>query len=98
MENKKYIKNIKTTKFLGKGMFGSVFLAKDRKDKKKKYALKIEHILPKDIKRNFRSPLWREIDFAKFMGKKYPLHFMKLYTYKIQKCDYQHDIKNKLQA
>ena len=43
--------------------------------------------MPLDVKESLQSPIWREIYFAKILGKKYPQHFMKLYDYKIDdKC------------
>jgi len=87
------IENIKNTnKFLGKGMNGSVYLVKDSKNNN--YALKIQQIMPKDLKKDFSSLMWREIDFATNMAKKYPDHFMQLYDYKFdEKCNYQHSLE-----
>jgi serine/threonine protein kinase len=65
---------------LGHGMIGTIYLVK--KDGKK-YALKIEHILEKDVKKNLSSRLWREIEFAERMGTQYPDQFMKIYEHDI---------------
>lgn len=75
------IDNIKIIKTIGKGMHGTIYLVKDNKNNK--YALKIEPVFKKDIKKSLSSPIWREIEFAKTMSKKYPNHFTKLYDYKI---------------
>jgi serine/threonine protein kinase len=65
---------------LGRGMVGTTYLVII---KKKYYALKIEHVHKKHIKKSLSSPIWREIEFARNMSKKYPDHFMKLYDYDI---------------
>ena len=75
------IDDIRIGKKLGFGMVGTTYLAKDKDNNK--YALKIEHVLPKDIKKSLASAIWREIEFANTMGKKYPDQFMKVYDYKI---------------
>ena len=82
-------------KEIGNGMFGTVY--KIKKDNKY-YAMKIEHILETDLKKNLESPQWREIDFATKMNSKYPYQFIKLYDYEfIEDCDhiqkYSVDIK-----
>jgi hypothetical protein len=73
------IDNLKINKKLGAGMLGTVYLATD--ENKNKYALKIEHILKKDLEKDTSSKIWREILFIKEMSK-IPNHFMKLYDYK----------------
>jgi hypothetical protein len=75
------IDDIKVGKELGHGMIGTTYLATDKKGNK--YALKIEHILQKDIKYSLKSPIWRELEFANNMGKKYPDQFMVIYDHKI---------------
>jgi hypothetical protein len=74
-------------KEIGNGMFGTVY--KIKKDNKY-YAMKIEHILETDLKKNLESPQWREIDFATKMNSKYPYQFIKLYDYEfIEDCDHK---------
>lgn len=90
------IDECKIIKKLGSGMFGTTYLVTY---KNKKYALKIEHILETDVKKNMSSPTWREINFANTMGKKYPNHFLTLFDYDIiDTCEhtqkYSMDIKN----
>ncbi len=85
------IDDCKITKKLGQGMFGTVYEVKC-KNTNKKFALKVEHILPTDVKKNFGSVFWREIEFANTMGKLYPDHFMKLYDYDIvDKCTHKQE-------
>ena len=74
------INKFKIIKELGHGMIGTVFLAKY---KKKKYALKIEHILEEDRKQSSSSQIWREIFFSTKFANKYPEQFIKLYSYDI---------------
>jgi len=79
------IEDYKIIKELGSGMFGTVYLVeKDGIE----YALKIEHILEKDLKKDLSSPLWREIEFLNNFTKKYPDQFIQLV---------EHDIVNKCQ-
>ncbi len=78
----------KTNKVLGKGMSGTVYLVKDNKNNK--YALKIQKIMPKDVKESLSTLTWREIYYASILGKKYPKHFIKLYDYQIsEKCKHK---------
>lgn len=73
---------------LGRGMNGTVYLAKD--DKNNKFGVKIQQIMPEDVKKSLSSQVWREIEFASILGKKYPDHFMKIYDYKIdEKCNHK---------
>lgn len=73
-------------KELGRGMFGTVY---EIKKDNKYYAMKIEHILETDIKKDLKSPQWREIDFITKMNSKYPDQFIKLYKYEfIEDCDH----------
>lgn len=76
------IDTYKIKKELGHGVFGIVYLA-IKNDKK--YALKIEHILKKDIKKDTRTVIWREIDFAEKFASKYPNQFIQLIDYDIIK-------------
>jgi serine/threonine protein kinase len=50
---------------LGAGMIGTTYLAKY---KGKNYALKIQHILPDERKKSFKSDLWREYDFYGYIN------------------------------
>lgn len=59
-----YLDNIKIIKSLGKGMHGTIYLVKNI-DTKTKYAMKAEKVFKKDIKKSFKSVLWREI--ARFL-------------------------------
>jgi RIO-like serine/threonine protein kinase len=66
--------NIKiTNKILGIGMNGTVYLAKDSNNNK--YALKIQKIFPKEVKKDLSQRLWREIYFADNLSRKYPDQF-----------------------
>lgn len=58
--------DVKILKKLGAGVFGTTYLAKYENEQ---YALKIQHILKKDIKKSFKSALWREIDLFKYIDK-----------------------------
>lgn len=51
---------------LGAGMIGTSYLAKYNG---KNYALKIQHILPEQRKKSFKSELWREYDFYGYINK-----------------------------
>jgi serine/threonine protein kinase len=76
-------------KELGYGMIGTIYLVK--KDGKK-YVMKIEKIDKKDIRKNLKSYVWREIDFAEKVANLYPDQFMQLIEYDIiPKC--KHDQK-----
>lgn len=82
------IDTVKQGKKIGQGIFGSVYLAKGKNGNS--YAIKIEHILETEIKQNYKYNFWREVEFANTMNELYPLHFMKLYDYKIDpKCTYK---------
>ena len=79
----------KTKKILGKGMNGIVYLATDNNNNQ--YALKIQQIMPNNLKKDFSSLMWREIYFANVMNKKYPNHFMQLFDYNFdENCNYHH--------
>ena len=59
----------------------------------KKYVIKRQKLLPKEVKYNTKYQFWREIDFNKFVNKlpkNQKLHFMEIFDYKINKCDYKH--------
>ena len=81
----------KILKILGKGFLGIVFLIENKKDKKK-YVLKRQKILKKNIIKNFKYEIWREIDFSEFVNtlpKNKIKFFMKMYEYKIlDNCEY----------
>jgi serine/threonine protein kinase len=70
--------NIKIIKKLGIGFSGTTYLVLY---KKKKYALKIQHIFDTNIK-NKKSDLWNEINFIKYVNK-YPITFRHTYDYNI---------------
>lgn len=89
------ISNLKVIRELGHGMIGTVYLVKDKNNKK--YALKIEHILSTDANKNMKNSTWREIDFSERCGNKYPEFFMKLYTYDIiNQCTHKQKYSRKL--
>ena len=79
--------DIKIIRKLGTGMFGSVY---EVVYNNKKYALKIQHILPKDKIKNFNNDIWREFDVYNYINtldEDDQLFFTKLYSYKIyNKC------------
>ena len=86
-EPKTEFNDMKVIKKLGTGMFGSVYKVIYNN---KKYALKIQHILPKDKVKNFNNSLWREFDVYNYintLNKDDQLFFTRLYSYKIyNKC------------
>ena len=83
------MKNYKIVKKIKSGGQGSVYKIKY---KNTIYALKIEKILENEIKKNYKSIYWREIEFAKTMATKYPDFFMKLYNYDmITDCNFTLD-------
>ena len=88
-----YMKNIKIIKELGKGMHASVYLVEDIITKNK-YAMKVEQVYKKDLTEDFKSVIWREIDFAKTMSEKYPQQFMKIYKNENKKCNYVHELSS----
>jgi hypothetical protein len=89
-----YLYGIKIIKTIGKGMHGSVYLVEDTKTNKQ-YAMKVEPVFKKHIKKSTKSPIWREIEFAKTISSKYPNQFMKIYRYENKKCKYIHKINEK---
>lgn len=85
------IENYKIIKELGHGMFGTVYMIQhtNLKNKNSNYALKIEHIEKKDLKLNKKSEVWREINFYKNFGFKYPDQFVNLIEYDfINDCEH----------
>jgi serine/threonine protein kinase len=82
--------NIKIIKKLGAGTFGTTYLCEYKNNK---YALKIEHILEKDKKKDFNNQLWREIDvynYIDMMPKADQLFFTKMHAYEIfDDCKHQ---------
>jgi len=76
----KYLSNYQIIKELGYGMFATVYLIKNLKNKKK-YALKIQHIEKKDLKSNTKSNIWREINFSIDFANNYPNQFVELLEY-----------------
>lgn len=87
--NNNDLQDIKIIKELGAGVFGTTYLAKINN---KKYALKIQHILPSHRKKSFKSDLWREMDLYDFINtlpKKDQQFFTKLYYFEIyDNCDH----------
>jgi hypothetical protein len=85
---------------LGSGLYGTTYLVDY---KKKFYALKIQHILPKDRIKNYKNALWRELDLYDYIDKLKPkqqMFFTKLYGYEIiNNCNHKqirdHKIKDK---
>lgn len=81
--------NLTQIKKLGSGMLGTTYLVQNSVTKKK-YALKIQHILPKDRKKDYKNELWRELDLYEFINKLRPNEqqfFTKLHAYEIfDKC------------
>ncbi len=81
------IKDYKIIKELGHGLFGTVYLVEKNG---KNYALKVEHILEKDVEKNLRSPLWREIDFFSNFASKHKDQFIQLIEHDIIKnCEHK---------
>ena len=85
-----YITNYTIIKTLGKGMHGTVYLVKNNSGEE--FAMKVEQIFEKDLEQNFKSPVWREIDFSNTMSSKYPQQFMKIFEYENKRCDYIHEL------
>ena len=75
--------NYKKLKVLGVGMFGTTYLIE--KDGIK-YALKTQHILASQKKKDFKYELWRELDLYNYiskLNKNDKKFFTQLYDYKI---------------
>lgn len=80
------IEDYKIIRELGSGMYGTVYLVE--KDGKK-YALKIGHILEKDLNKDLSSPLWREIEFMTNFTNNNPDQFMQLIEYDVvNRCEH----------
>lgn len=71
------IDNIKLIKKIGYGMYGTIYLVKYENEY---HALKIEHILKKDMTKK-SSIIWNEINFSLNFGNNYPDQFIKLRAY-----------------
>jgi serine/threonine protein kinase len=64
---------------IGKGLYGTTY---EVEYNNKRFALKKQKILEKDLKKNLHSSIWREFDFYKWvdkLDKKDQIFFMKLY-------------------
>ena len=72
---------MKIIKKLGIGIFGTVYLVEDNKQK---YAMKIQKILDIDMTKNSLSPIYRELEFNENIGEIYPQQFVKLYNYEFE--------------
>lgn len=91
MESKDtYLSDYTIIKELGKGMHGTVYLVEDKN--KKKYGMKVEQVFKKDLPKNLKSPIWRELDFAENLLSKYPDYFMQIYKSENKKCNYVHKL------
>lgn len=87
MNNLINIDELKIIKTLGYGMFGTVYKVEY---KKKFYAMKIEHVLEKDLILDKQSIFLREIDFCKNFASKYPNQFTCILKYDfIDNCTYK---------
>lgn len=79
-------------KELGRGLKGISWLIK--KDGKT-MVLKRQRVLKREIKRNDKSPIWREISFlldVRKFKKEYQNKFIKMYRYEFSKCnDFKHN-------
>jgi len=76
-------------KELGYGMYGTTYLVKYYN---KLYALKIQHILEKDINKDYNNEIWRELalyNYINKLDKSNQPFFTKLYDYSICKCDHK---------
>ena len=83
------IQDLEIVKELGRGVHGVVYLAVDTKNIK--YAIKVEKMMHRDVRKSLSSPYWREIEFAETMNKLFPDHFLKLINYEIkQDCTFDH--------
>ena len=77
------IDDYKIIKKIGFGMRGTVYLVSYKDNPDEKYAMKIEHILESDLKKDSNSSVWKEINFSKNFGNKYPEQFISLLEYDI---------------
>ncbi len=76
---------VKIIKELGAGMFGTTYLASYNNQE---YALKIQKILPKNRKKDFKNEMWRELDLYNYINKlpaEKSKFFTKLIGYEIYK-------------
>ena len=85
----KIIKKYEIIKKINSGGQGSIYKIKY---KNIIYALKIEKILENEIKKNYKSIYWREIEFAQTMNKKYPEKAQK----RLLKSNFTKTINNKI--
>ena len=88
-----YMDNYEIIKPLGKGTHGTVYLVQNIRTNKQ-FAMKVEQVFEKDLIENFKSPIFREIEFANTMSSKYPQQFMKIYEYENKQCDYRHELSS----
>jgi hypothetical protein len=88
------IDQVKIKKKLGAGIYGTTYLATYND---KEYALKIQHILHTDSKKDYNNEMWREISLYNYinkMNKKNQIFFTKMYDYKIyNNCTHIQDTK-----
>jgi len=78
-----HLDKVKIIKKIGYGMFGTTYLANYNG---KLYAVKLQHILEKDKKKDYKNEIWREFDLYKYidtLNKEEQVFFTKLYDYKI---------------
>ena len=79
---------VKIGNLLGKGVYGTVFLATDKDNNR--YAFKIEKLLKEDVKKSLKSPHWRELYFVSHLASKHPDQFLQLYDSRIiNKCTFK---------
>lgn len=91
-KNNNILTKYKIIKELGYGMEGTVYMIEyiDNTKNTSKYALKIEHILKKDLKPNTKSNVWRELNFYVKIGYLYPEQFVNLIEYDfIDGCEHE---------
>ena len=75
------LNTVKIGNLLGKGCYGTVFLATDTDNNR--YAFKIEKLLQEDVKKSLKSPHWRELYFVSHIANKHPDQFLQLYDSRI---------------
>ena len=76
-------------KELGYGLYGTTYLVKYYN---KLYALKIQHILKKNIVKDYNNEIWREMSLYNYINKLNKMNqsfFTKLYDYSICKCTHK---------
>jgi len=87
------IDNLKLIKKIGYGMYGTIYLVKYENDYR---ALKIEHILKKDMNKK-SSIIWNEINFSLNFGNNYPDQFIKLHAYDfINNCEHNQEYSSNI--